>query len=94
MGTVNGRTLDNCKRTLFYRQNANGVLVRLPFSIVTIDEDQQFWEPMSYLGVSPKGERLAGSNHDQVILPRNMALPRPPAGQNPDKYAAWLYYGV
>ena len=95
MATVNATTLDRCKRTVFYRQNRARVKVRLPFSIVTIDEDVQFWEPQSCLGlVNEKGQRLSGANSDEVRLPRNMPLPRPGGNENPDRFCVWGYYGI
>lgn len=95
MAVVNARTLDAVKRTLYYRENAAQVPVRLPFSIVTIDEDFQGWEPMSYLGlVNERGQRLSGSNAQSVVLTRNMRLPRPAGNDNPDKFGVWEYHGV
>jgi hypothetical protein len=95
MATVNAATLDAAKHTLFYRENAMSVVVPLPFTIITIDEDFQGYQPTSSLGlVNEKGVRRTGRNMEQVTLTRNMPLPRAAGNDNQDEFAVWFYNGI
>ena len=94
MAVVNGYTLKRLKRTHFFRVNEKEVPVQLPFDLITIDEDFQGYQPVTYRGRTEKGDAMDGSADGAVFLNRNMPLPRPPQGQNADKFVVWAYYGV
>lgn len=94
MATINAGTIDKAARTSFYRTNKSGGLVKLPFELVTIDHDFQYYEPLSSLRVSPTGETQKGTQAGVVYLDRNMPLPRATRSVDQDKFAVWAYYGV
>jgi hypothetical protein len=94
MASITAATLDKVQRTTFYRLNAGNVPVQLPFDLLTIDGDFQGYQPITYRGRTEKGDAIKGTAADAVFLARNLRLPRPAEGQNPDRYGVWEYHGV
>lgn len=86
MANVNTYTLDHCERTLFFRVNKLNVPVQLPFQLVTVDSDLQYYEPISEL-VTDTGQFLAGAVTGAVYLNSNIPLPT-------DTTAVWEYHGI
>lgn len=97
MATVNARTLDACERTHFYRVNQLNVPVQLPFDLVTVDADLQYYEPRAMDYMNAKGQTLRGRSTGAVFLPSNQGLPVTPPGSGlgtRGKAVVWEYYGV
>ena len=94
MATVNAMTLDKVKRTHFFRVNQEQVPVQLPFDLVTLDSDLQYYEPRYGAVVNDKGQRLRGESAGVVYLDRNQALPRPNPQVRGGLQVVWEYHGV
>jgi len=86
---VTEQTLRNAKYTLYYRVNKQNVPVQLPFLLMTIDENDQYWVPRSmFTHLSERNQRFQGAADAVVYLDRNQGLP---VGA---RFASWEYHGV
>lgn len=96
MATINRDTMDRMARVLFFvKHGANG-LEQLPFELVTIDSDAQFYWPLPLTQNDSNGRRRRGVITGSVILEKNGALPRAPANLAPaaqDVYGRWEFHG-
>lgn len=89
---ITAASLDTLKRTLFFRVNKQKVPVELPFDLVTIDSNDQFYEPVP-VGrvVFATGLKQRGSASGAVYLDRNEALP---IQRGLKQESVWMYGGV
>lgn len=93
MANVTAATLAACKRTLFYRVNAQGVPIRQPFQIVTIDSDLSFYEPSASQRFSSIGIPADGTVEGVVYLSQGGPVPPPPPGQT-GVFGVFSYNGI
>lgn len=91
----NAQTYDRAHRTRFCRVNKAQVPITLPFDMVTVDMNDQYYEPLANVGgLNAKGQRLRGEYDGVVYLNSNMPLPRVAGNLLQEKHAVWSYYGV
>lgn len=93
MATINATTIDNVRRTLFYRTNKGGVPVQLPFTLCTIDYDFQYYEPMPLERVTASGRRQRGWAGEVVYVERESAMPLPTAPMRVEQWSVFEYHG-
>lgn len=94
MATINMGTLDAQRRTPFYTTGAQGALQVLPFELVSIDYDDQFYElvPGTLLDANQRPRR--GVMTAPVIVSRNGSLPRAKANERQDEHGVFEYHGI
>lgn len=90
---VDAYALDHLERTFFFRRNAAGVPIQLPFDLVTID-GEQYYEPHSMDRVGANGQPVRGAVTGCVFVKRNGPLPKPEGTRDLEKFAVFSYYGV
>lgn len=78
---ITAQTLDNCKRTLHYRLNAQQVPIALPWDLVDID-GAQYYEPVDLARVT-NGRKQRGAATGVVYLPRVQGVPLAGRGSTP-----------
>ena len=94
MATINATTLDACERVQYFVRTSEGGLKQLPFELVTIDQDAQFYQPISLAFKSDTGLERRGKFVGVVILDRNAALPFPPQNApTRGQYGCWEFQG-
>lgn len=93
MANVTAATLAACKRTNFYRLNAQGVPIRQPFQVVTIDSDFSAYEPSSSQRFSSIGLPADGTVDGVVYLSAGGPVPLPPPGQT-GVFGVFQYNGI
>jgi len=93
MAVINTETMDKMERVQFFVKTPQGGLKQLPFELITIDKDDQFYEPidLTYLddNMRPRRGKLVGV----VILDGEEALPKAPPNVR-DQFATWEYHGI
>ena len=93
MATINAETLDNRERVQFFVKTPQGGLKQLPFELVTIDKDDQFYEPIDLTYLDENMRQRRGKLVGTVILEGEVELPR--ATNNiRDQFGVFEYHGI
>jgi hypothetical protein len=87
MATVTRETLDGCTRAHYYVQTPDKGLQRLPFDLVTIDADEQFYQPHDGSERDSNLRRVRGRILPPVILADEWGLPK-------GMTEVWEYHGL
>lgn len=82
---------DQARRTRYFRLNQRNVPLDLPFDLVTVDFNDQYYEPVSRGRVDVRGVPQRGVMYDVVYVNGLRGVPNAPPGGKSEQYRVQFF---